>query len=429
MIIAIDGPAGTGKSTIASHVARALKFAYFDTGAMYRSFTWHVLREKIDIENAAALKTTLENFHFDIRIEGGKKVYFVNDTNITEAIRSHEVTEYVSKVAALTAVRHALVPIQKAFGAKNNAVFEGRDMGSVVFPKAELKIFLTASARVRAERRLKQNLEKDPSSGISLDEILKDINARDLADRTRKHSPLIQAPDAVLIDTSHMTIEQVIHEIIMLWTRRAPSEHTALFYRFCRGTARVLLQLFYRLKVHGIKNIPPGAAILAANHVSYLDPPIVGVATPFPVHFFAKASLFHGKILRFFISRLNTHPLQYGNQELSAVKLACELLEVGKKVVLFPEGERSFNGQLKELKAGVARIALRVDAPIVPIYIEGAFKIWPRMQKLPRFFGKMTCHFGKPIDPAHYRHLPKKEAGLQLTQDLADAIAALKERT
>lgn len=426
MIIAIDGPAGTGKSTIAKLVAHALHFEHFDTGAMYRAFTWWLIEQSIDPDDQAAVEKAIASFDFDIKTQGDEKRYFAHGHDVTSAIRSLEVTEHVSKVAAIHYVRAHLVKIQKQFAEKNNAVFEGRDMGTVVFPHAELKIFLTASPEVRAERRLAQLKEKDPNTTASLKSVLEEINARDKADSTRHTSPLVQAQDAQTIDTSHLSISQVIEQVIQLWTLRAPAEKSTLFYRACKNIAYGLIKLLYRHRVTGMENVPKGSAILASNHISFLDPPIIGSSCPFPVHFFARASLFNGALLRFFISRLNTHPLQYGDHELAAMKLACQLLESGKKIILFPEGERSFNGQLNQLKPGAARIALRTNAPIVPIYLEGVFQVWPRTRTLPRLFGKTRCHFGKPLYPSNYAHLSKKEATEQLNQDLAEALCALR---
>lgn len=426
MIIAIDGPAGTGKSTIAKLVARALHFEHFDTGAMYRAFTWWLMNQSIDPDDEPAVEKAIASFDFDIETKGETKHYFAHGHDVTSAIRSIEVTEQVSKVAAIHYVRAHLVKIQKQFAEKNNAVFEGRDMGSVVFPNAELKIFLTASAEVRAKRRLAQLKEQDPKTKVSLETVLEEINARDESDRTRHNSPLVEAKDAQIVDTSHLSIAEVVEEIMRLWTRRAPPEKITLFYRVCRGIAYGLIKLLYRHRVTGMEKVPAGAAILASNHVSFLDPPIIGTSCPFPVHFFARASLFNGAVLRFFISRLNTHPLQYGDHELAAMKMACQLLEGGKKIILFPEGERSFNGKLTEIKPGAARIALRTNAPIVPVYLEGVFKVWPRTRSLPRLFGKTRCHFGAPIYPSNYAHLPKKEATEKLNQDLTEALCALR---
>ena len=154
MIITIDGPSGTGKTTVARKVADKLHFIYFDTGAMYRAFTWLVLKQNVDVRDSSAIENLLREFIFNIVDENGKKQYFVGDQNVTEVIRSRPVTAHVSAVSALREVRASLLNIQHRFAKTENVVFEGRDLGTVVFPNAELKIFLTADPQIRAERRL-----------------------------------------------------------------------------------------------------------------------------------------------------------------------------------------------------------------------------------------------------------------------------------
>jgi cytidylate kinase len=214
MIITIDGPAGTGKTTVAKKVAGALGFRYFDTGAMYRAVTYLILNDKIDLSDKPRIVNLLEKFHFDIREVKGEKKYFVDNSDVTDEIRSSSVTSHVSAVAALSEVRHKLVEIQRQFGKNKNAVFEGRDLGSVVFPEAELKIYLTARPAVRAERRYLE--VKDTAKVAGLEEVMQDIMGRDLFDSTRELSPLKQTEDAHLIDTSDLTLEEVIQQVIAL---------------------------------------------------------------------------------------------------------------------------------------------------------------------------------------------------------------------
>ena len=212
MIITIDGPAGTGKTTIAQRLAGKLGYNYFDTGAMYRALTHLVIKNRIDIQNIKVLSAFLADFHFDIHDIDGQKHYYVDDEDVTEVIRTQEVTQKVSEISANGDVRHAIVDLQRAFGKSKNAVFEGRDMGTVVFPKADYKIFLTARPTVRAERRYLELKGKKMS--VNEQEILMELTQRDHFDSTREISPLKQADDAYVIDTSDLSIDQVVEKIL-----------------------------------------------------------------------------------------------------------------------------------------------------------------------------------------------------------------------
>ncbi|MGL4392296.1 MAG: (d)CMP kinase [Fusobacteriaceae bacterium] len=208
IIIAIDGPAGSGKSTIAKILAEKYGLVYLDTGAMYRMVAYYSLKNNIDLDNSDKVSDMLSKIVLDIN-EGG---FFVNGKNISEEIRTPEVTNIVSKVAALKEVRDKLVGLQREIAKNKKSVLDGRDIGTVVFPKADLKIFLVASPEERAKRRVKDYQSKG-ITGESFEEVLDAIKNRDLLDSTRKESPLKKADDAIEIDTSNMNIQEVCTEI------------------------------------------------------------------------------------------------------------------------------------------------------------------------------------------------------------------------
>jgi cytidylate kinase len=208
MIITIDGPAGTGKSTVAKKLAETLGFAYFDTGALYRAISWKILQEKISLTDREKLEEILYQFSFCQE----KDRYFVNGEDVTAVIRSQAVTEIVSEVSAMKVVRDALKPIQIEFSKKGSVVFEGRDLGTVVFPHAEIKFFLTASPEVRAKRRLKE-LRRLGASSVTLEKVLEDIHERDRFDSGREIAPLKKPSDAIVIDTTHLSIEEVVNTL------------------------------------------------------------------------------------------------------------------------------------------------------------------------------------------------------------------------
>ncbi len=218
MIITIDGPIATGKSTIARKLAEELGYICFDTGAMYRGITFLALERKIDIDDPLQLAELLKDFIFEIKIKHGERQYWVNKQNVTDIIRGDQVTSSVSRIAANAAVREKLVEKQRNFAIGVNSIFEGRDMGTVVFPNADLKIFLTARIEVRAERRFKELKAKFPeeTANLNQEQAIEDINKRDNYDSTRVTSPLKQAEDAFLVDTSDKTIDEVVLEILEL---------------------------------------------------------------------------------------------------------------------------------------------------------------------------------------------------------------------
>lgn len=215
MIITIDGPAGTGKSSVAKKVAEALGFAYFDTGGMYRCLCLLILENKVALDDTKEIEKILENFTYRIVQKGSEKYYYINDVEVTTKIRSEKVNAIVSQVSAYPFVRTALLRVQRDFAKNQNAVFEGRDLGTVIFPHADVKIYLDASPKVRAERRLKEIEEKKLyKEEVDFESLLADIIRRDTIDSTRAVAPLKCPVDAHVIDTSYLTINQVVENIL-----------------------------------------------------------------------------------------------------------------------------------------------------------------------------------------------------------------------
>ncbi|MBA2728046.1 MAG: (d)CMP kinase [Parachlamydiaceae bacterium] len=216
MIITIDGPVATGKSTIAKKLAEELGYIFFDTGAMYRAFTWLAIQKNYDLNNPEDLEKLINGFAFNIKNKKGERHYFIDQEDITQAIRAEAVTSRVSAVSANPEIREKLVSMQRNFASGVNAVFEGRDMGTVVFPNADMKIFLTARPEVRAKRRFDELKAKFPNEtqNLTLEMALEDLNRRDNTDSTRVHSPLKQAEDAILVDTSDLNIDGVVIKIL-----------------------------------------------------------------------------------------------------------------------------------------------------------------------------------------------------------------------
>lgn len=212
--IAIDGPSGAGKSTAAKGLARELGFVYIDTGAMYRAVAYFLMNNEIDLEEKAEIIEALENIVLDIKYIDKNQHIFLNGNDVTAEIRSRAVSENASRVSAVREVRQKLVSIQRKMAEGLNVVMDGRDIGTVVLPNADIKIYLTASVKKRAERRLLELLEKGTSA--TLEDIKADIEKRDKRDMTREESPLKQAEDAIVIDCGNMSAREVIGEMLNL---------------------------------------------------------------------------------------------------------------------------------------------------------------------------------------------------------------------
>lgn len=212
--VAIDGPAGAGKSTIAKKIAKKMQLIYVDTGAMYRAMALFLLRNHVSPEDAAAIERTCEDAEIGICYEKGQQVVYLNGENVYDLLRSEEVGKMASISSQIKSVRRKLVDLQRRLAETTDVIMDGRDIGTCVLPDADVKIYLTASSRVRAQRRFDELQEK--GIACNFDEIEKDIIERDRRDMTREESPLKKAEDAIEVDTSDMSIEQVIATIIRI---------------------------------------------------------------------------------------------------------------------------------------------------------------------------------------------------------------------
>jgi cytidylate kinase len=214
LIIAIDGPVGSGKSTVARRVAELLGYTHLDSGAMYRAVAWKALGDRVPLDSPEQLAGLASRVRIDLVSQDGKQHVILDGEDITDWIRTTEVSHAASVVAVIPGVRHPLVSEQRRAGAEGGVVMEGRDIGSVVFPNADLKIFLDASPEIRSQRRWQELREKGEASDPLV--VLADVRARDQRDRERKMSPLVRAPDAVVVDNTAMDAEETARVIVLL---------------------------------------------------------------------------------------------------------------------------------------------------------------------------------------------------------------------
>lgn len=214
MIVAIDGPSGAGKSTLAKRLAQQLGFTYLDTGAIYRAIALKILRQKMDLSNEAALADVIRDTEIDFKESGGSVQVLLDKEDVSALIRTPEVSQMASKASALRIVRQRLLDLQRALGSRNDVVAEGRDIGTVVFPKAEVKIYLDASVEQRARRRCDEL--HAAGRDVTLADTLREMQERDQRDSQRDLAPLSRADDAVVIDSSHVSADGVAERALQV---------------------------------------------------------------------------------------------------------------------------------------------------------------------------------------------------------------------
>ncbi len=213
IVIAIDGYSACGKSTTAKEVARILGYRYIDSGAMYRAVTLYFLEQHVSLSNPKEVLRALSQIHISFKVNSkGVSETYLNNLNVEKEIRKMRISQNVSPISAIKEVRIAMVDQQRRMGKEKSIVMDGRDIGTVVFPNAEIKFFMTADMIVRAIRRQKELLENDKL--VDLDEVIENIAQRDKIDTTRKESPLRKADDAIVIDTTHITIDEQVDEVV-----------------------------------------------------------------------------------------------------------------------------------------------------------------------------------------------------------------------
>ena len=398
--IAVDGPGGAGKSSVCKEVARRLNLLYIDTGALYRTVGLYIKRAGIDPDDRDAVAAALPALSITVRAEQGRQIISLDGNEVGDEIRTQEISMYASRVSAIPAVRAKLLDYQRSFAEEYDVILDGRDIGTVIFPDAEVKIFLTASPEARAHRRYLELQAKGVD--VTEEQVLAEMNERDRADSTRESAPLAAAPDAVLLDTSDLDFEGSIDAVISLIKARryalTPEKAKKVkkqkrSYRFFYYTLGWIIRFFHRIKVTGRENIPrSGGGILCANHIAILDIFSIGASVPRPINFLAKRELFKIPILSSLIRSAGAIPLERKKTDLGAIRRSTELAANGNLVAIFPQGHRQpgKNPADTEYKSGAALVAYRSGVPIIPICIK------MKRQKY-RIFRRTEIIIGKPL--------------------------------
>jgi cytidylate kinase len=415
-ILAIDGPAGAGKSVTASSLAKRLGLLHVDSGAMYRAAAWLALEQGVPLDAEEALVRTVERARFEATEEGLR----VDGRLIEADIRTAEAGEAASRVAVLRSLRARLVPIQRSLARAPGVVMEGRDIGTVVFPNADLKIFLSATPEVRALRRYEELRERGvPADRASIEE---QIRERDRRDGGRSASPLVPAPDAIPLDTTDLTLDEQI-EVAYRWgalARNGPGPTTP-FYWFGSRLVKAFSRVFLNFKIEGLERVPrSGPLAVACNHISFWDPPLVGSNFPRVLHFVAKAELFENKMFGAMLRGYNSIPIQRGPRARSGLRGAEEVLNEGGAVLIFPEGTRNKSGSLLAPRAGIGRLTVATRSPVLPVRISGSNRIRRSLARQ----GLVRIVIGSPLVPP-LRANPDRTDHHAFAARIMEAIAAL----
>jgi cytidylate kinase len=426
-VITIDGPAGAGKSTAARLLAERLGYTLVPTGAMYRALALSLIRAGIPARDGEELRAHLAPRAVVVR---AGRVY-LDGEDVSDAIRSREVAQATSSITTLASVREKVTPLQREMAKAGGAVLEGRDTGTIVCPDAEVKFFVTASIDARARRR--QAELAATGTPAPLDAIRAELRARDTQDETRELAPLRKAADAIEVDTSDLTVEQVVERLLRTIEQRGGTGQVTAgppvnrLYAVLRVPAVVIARTMFRLESRGRENVPAtGAVLLAANHSSVLDPPLIGSATDRQLSFLAKAELFDLPLLGGLIRRVNARPIRREGADPSALRTAMRVLEDGGALLIFPEGTRGDEGIIRSAKTGAGMLAVLSGAAVVPVFIKGSGRAWPRGRKLPRP-ARVTVTFGTALRFEAERGADRKRQYEIASREMMEAITRLKD--
>lgn len=401
-IVAIDGPSGTGKGTITELIAKKYNFQYLDTGATYRCVTLKMIKENIQLNETEKIKEMLKNIKIDFE---GEKV-FLDGEEVTKKIREEDVTNMVSQVSHLQEVRTAMVELQRRMSEGKEVILDGRDIGTNVFPNAEVKIYLDASSEERAKRRFKQNQEK--GIDIPFEKVKKNIEFRDQNDKNAKVGALKQAEDAVYIDTTNLSIKEVEKKVSDVIKKKQKlikkiengyvMTKDTKWKRFSRGFVKGFLgglyTIVFRPKMNGLENLPKDEGyIICANHMNYLDAAGLILCNKFPIRFIAKADLYRFRILSYLGHLFDIIPVKRDKSDINSIKMCLKALKNKEVLGIFPEGTRKGLEKNAKVKNGAVFLAEKAKVKIIPVGISGSFKP----------FTKVTFNYGKPIDVQEFK--------------------------
>ena len=458
LVVALDGPGSSGKSSVGAAVAERLGLHFFDTGLLYRAVTWLAGQREVAPTDVGALEALAPEVEIEPDERGHMARVLVDGRDVTDLVRTPDVDARVSAYAAVPELRHALLERQRRIAASRGIVMAGRDIGTVVLPEADVKVFLDASAEERARRRADERglAPDDPERAGILDA----LRERDAQDENRAVAPLRPAEGGTVIHTDGNTLDQTIEAVVRAIEDRSngrqraerpppgaqprarrPRPETPIagrlnpLIRAGAIVARAIAHIFSKVTITGALDRLPksGPLIIAANHASAGDPVFVGAFLTKelgrPLNWLAKRELFDVPVLSWIARNGGVHAVERGGADVEAFRIASRILEAGHVLAIFPEGTRSPTGALQKGVDGVSLLALRTGAPILPVGVGNSDRFWPKGRLLPRPRGDVTVTVGEPfrlhevlgVDEEAARKLPKE----QLTAAIMTRVAAL----
>jgi len=386
--IAIDGPGGAGKSTIAKAVAARLGIIYVDTGALYRTIGLFMLRSGIDPKDESAVTEALPRFTLELKFVDGKQTILLDGNDVGDSIRTPEVSMAASAVSAIGSVREYLLNTQRDIARKNSVIMDGRDIGTVILPDAEVKIFMTASPEARAKRRYNELIAKGQS--VTYEQVFSEMVERDTNDSTRALAPCVPAKDSILLDNSELTFEESVEKVLSIIKKNKPKK---TFYMKAHRILAPIIRVFFRIHAEGLENIPKETPIMfCSNHIAAKDPVMIAAACDRQITFLGKKELFSVPLLGWLIKKLGAVKLDRSGSDVSAIRASVDVLNNGGALAIFPQGHRypGVNPATTSTKNGAALIAYRSGADVVPVCIKlKNYKYG--------FLRKKVLIFGKPI--------------------------------
>ena len=384
--IAIDGPGGAGKSSVAKEVAKKLGIIYVDTGALYRTIALYMLGKGISPKDTETVVSALPELTLELKFIDGKQIILLNGEDVGDRIRTPEISMAASAVSAIKEVREYLLNTQRNIARNNSVIMDGRDIGTVILPYAEVKIFLTASPAARAKRRYDELIAR--GQDVKYDDVYAEMVERDKNDSTRAIAPCVPAKDAIYLDNSKLDLEKTAKKILKIVKKKEKS-----FYMKLHSWLAPIIRFFQRIEAVGLENIPTDKGyVICSNHIAAKDVIMIGAVYPRQIRFVAKKELFSVPLLGWLIKKLGAVKLDRGGGDVAAIKTSVNLAKAGFNVAIFPQGHRhpGVDPSKTPTKNGAGLISYKSESDVLPVFISVKGNKY-------RFLGKIRIIFGKPI--------------------------------